>query len=130
MKFKDDTLTGCLLSQIVSVCVCLSAFSFLMPPLLVQTRGESAEEKCPAEEDGEDSEEELIAGSSARRRSKLRRQSHTRRRAAFDDIHVASYAGCTPVMAGQRTQRAVANLGYASLDFLSLTTHEVILYAG
>ena len=50
--------------RLLSVSVCLCAFTFLMPPQLAMARTESAEKESPGEEDGENSKEELSIGSS------------------------------------------------------------------
>jgi hypothetical protein len=63
------------LSRLVSVSVCLCAFTFLpLPQLAGTTWTESSEAEFPLEEeDGKSAEEELAVGSSARRRLNHRR---------------------------------------------------------
>lgn len=64
-------------SRLVSVLVCLCAFTLLpLPQFGVLTSAESTERECPAQEDGENSEEELVVCSSACRRLNDRCQSY------------------------------------------------------
>jgi hypothetical protein len=100
-----------LFSRLVSVSVCLCAFSFLAPPQLsMQARAESAEERSPCEEEGENSEEELVVGSSLRRGSKARRQSGgiSRPYKSVDRLRrSASYVGCSPAIVGHQLANGV-----------------------
>ena len=76
MAFGVRSATRLPLSGLGSVSICLCAFGFLpIPQLAVQVGTESAEGKCPGQEDRESSEEELIDRSSARRRLSDRKHS-------------------------------------------------------
>ena len=73
-------------SRILSVSVCLCAFTLMpLPQISVLTGGESAEKECPCEEKGESAEEELVFSSSACRRWNNRRRSDCRRPRERDD---------------------------------------------
>jgi hypothetical protein len=74
MTFKVQSILVRLFSRIVSVSVCLCAFSIFLPAQFSTPEwSESAEEECPSEEDRENSEEELVVRLSERDRSRPRR---------------------------------------------------------
>lgn len=76
MALRGRSTTRLLSSRLVSVSIHLCAFAFLpLPQFVGLTVTESAEGKCPGQEDRENSEEEQVDWSSARRRLNDRRHS-------------------------------------------------------
>lgn len=84
-------------SRILPVIVSLCAFAVLPFSQLVGMAGaESAEAKCPFEEDGESSEEELVVTSSTRRRLSHHRRSASLFHKISDQLHQTASYGSRP----------------------------------
>lgn len=97
MTFDLRPTTDAYLSRLMSVTVCICAFTCLpLPQLAMQAQAGSAEAECPIEEDGEHAGEELVVSDSARRRLKQRRDRASRSlRPDCRGCQVVSY-GCRP----------------------------------
>ncbi len=93
------------LSRLVSVSICLCTLANVsLPQISALTWAESAEGKCPCQNDGESSEEGVVVRSSARRRLNNRRHSDlSQPHETGDRVHqLGSYAGRLPAKVGHQ----------------------------
>ncbi len=105
MALRVQSTTRLTFSRLVTVSICLCAFAFLPLPQFVGLTGtESAEGKCPGQEERENSEEEQVDWSSARRRLNDRRHCDLSRSPETGDRldHIAPIVGRALAMVGHQ----------------------------